>query len=332
MVITGSAIRVKNLKMEFQEHVREGFLGLINTKNHLAIKDISLDVETGERLAVIGRNGSGKSTLLRCIAGFHKPKSGIIETNGRVILLAGTDPGFNKQLTGRQNVLDMAGAYGIPNAEKVGFVEGVRKFAELGENFDRKYGNYSSGMKGKLGFGFVSSITTDLLLIDETFGSGDLEFKEKAKLRMKELLEDAGTVVMCTHSLSLASEICDRVIVLENGFIVFDGEMEEGLDFYKSLNRQIVEWVEFPYSERKIEDGSISFDFLDEFGLNEDIRLVVYDSRLKDFIFIEVIPAGSSIKLSQATLSGDSEYKFKIQQKRLGRWYDASKYVNIIRE
>ena len=88
MVIAESAIRVKNLKMEFQEHVREGFLGLMNTKNHLAIKDIGVDVEIGERLAVIGRNGSGKSTLLRCIAGFHKPKSGTIETNGRVIFRA----------------------------------------------------------------------------------------------------------------------------------------------------------------------------------------------------------------------------------------------------
>ena len=92
-----------------------------------------------------------------------------------------------------------------------------------------------------------------------------------------------------------------------------------------------MDWVEFPYSERKIEDGNISFDFKDEFGLDEDIRLVVHGSKLNDFIFIEVIPAGSSIKLNQATLSGDSEYKFKIQQKRLGRWYDASKYVNIIR-
>ncbi len=331
MVVTGPAISVKNLEMEFKEHVREGFLSLIKTKRHVALKRISVEVENGDRLAVIGRNGSGKSTLLRCIAGFHKPRSGTVETRGRVILLAGTDPGFNSQLTGRENVMEMAGAYGVSLAKRSEFVESVKGFTELSDDFERKYGNYSSGMKGKLGFGFVSSIETDVLLIDETFGSGDLDFKEKAKLRMGEFIDDAGTVVMCTHSLALASEICNRAIVLENGFIAFDGEIEEGLRFYKSLNREIVNWIEFPYSEIKMRDGEISFNFKDEFNLDEDIRLVIHDSGINDFMLIEVIPAGISFQLKESNLSSESVYKFKIQQKRLGRWYDASKYVEILR-
>ena len=138
-------------------------------------------------------------------------EGGEIETQGRVILLAGTNPGFIGSLTGRQNVRDLALAYGIKNEDVDKFSRGVFDFASIDDDLDRPIKGYSTGMRGKLGFGFITSLDPDILLIDETLGVGDEEFREKAKQRLREFLDKSGCVIISTHSLGLARELCNKI-------------------------------------------------------------------------------------------------------------------------
>ena len=127
-------------------------------------------------MAIIGRNGSGKSTLLSAL----RECSGLPRSNrifGRVLYLSGVDPGFDAELTGRENVSQLSSAYGVKKEDVPMFVESVKEFTELGEAFERKYSGYSGGMKSKLGFGFISDLRSEILLIDETFGAGDRSLK-----------------------------------------------------------------------------------------------------------------------------------------------------------
>ena len=210
MVLKNGSIDIESLSVQYSEFTRQGAFSTGKTTDHETLAEVSFSIQPSERVAVIGRNGSGKSTLLSSMAGMLRPSAGSINTQGRVLLLAGVDPGFSTYLTGSENIAQLAPAYGIPRKSVKSFSEKVKQFTELGDDFERKYGNYSSGMKGKLGFGFISHLECDILLIDEVFGAGDRDFKSKAKKKMEELIDRAATVVMCTTTHTLAREICNR--------------------------------------------------------------------------------------------------------------------------
>ena len=201
----------------------------------MAIDDINLEIGQGEIAALLGRNGAGKSTLLNTLAGLLRPSSGKIVSRGRVIVLSGANPGLIPDLSGRQNVEELASAYGVEEDQVSAFVKSVEEFANLEEAFDRRVGGYSTGMKGKVGFGFLTALNPDILLIDETLGVGDLEFRAKAQLRLREFIERARTVVISTHSLGMAKELCTRGIVLERGKVFFDGSAEDSIKEYTKL-------------------------------------------------------------------------------------------------
>jgi ABC-type multidrug transport system ATPase subunit len=200
----------------------------------------------------------------------------------------------------------------------------------LGIDFDRKYGNYSSGMKGKLGFGFISHLVSDVLLVDETFSSGDMEFKRKAKQKMDELIKKAGTVIMCTHSMSLASQICTRAIVMESGYIAFEGDIREGLEFYKNLNKKLVNWIDFDMAGLSLGRNGLEMNLHEKFSIDEDLRLVIHDNSSNTFIHFEVLSKGELFMLKLEDLPDNPDCKVKLQQQRFGKWYDASKYIDII--
>ena len=329
MVMNKTSISVKNLHIEYHEYVREKFFSFGKTQIHSPLKGISIEINQGDRLAIIGRNGSGKSTLLRAMAGLLKPSEGDITTNGRVILLAGVDPGFSSDLTGSENIKELAAVYGVPKNERKSFISKVKDFTELGDDFERKYGNYSSGMKGKLGFAFISDIKPDVLLIDEVFGAGDRDFKAKGKARMEELLADATTVVMCTHSLPLAKDICNRCIIIEGGHLVFAGDIDDGITYYKSLKRNLVDWMNFSYKEKVLENDALFFDFEKEFHVTEPIRVVVHDNIEKIFALTKEFETGEKCSIPITQLPVHLDCKVKLQQYRHEKWYDASEYIPI---
>lgn len=235
MVLENGEILVQSLTVEYKEFSHSIFKPLGKAKHIRALDGISLKIPRGEIVALVGKNGSGKSTLLRTITGRIRPAEGRVETSGRVILLAGIDPGFFPDSTGRQNIEELATAYGVDEGEIQDFCDSVISFASLGSDIDRNIRGYSSGMKGKLGFGFLTALTPDILLIDETLGVGDAEFREKAQLRLREFVERSGTVIISTHSYGIAKEICSSGIVLDSGSLHYFGEIGAAMSSYRGL-------------------------------------------------------------------------------------------------
>jgi ABC-type polysaccharide/polyol phosphate transport system ATPase subunit len=199
------------------------------------VRNISLQVKEGEVLGIIGRNGSGKSTLLKMMAGVFPPDSGTIAIRGSVSLLAGVGVGFHKDLTGRENAYLYGALMGRTQDEIDGLIDEIQAFAELEHHFDRPLRTYSSGMKSRLGISVATAFKPDLLLIDEVLGVGDASFREKSKARVRMMINESGAVVIVSHSLGLLKEICDRIIVLEDGFIVANGDPIESVEKYLQL-------------------------------------------------------------------------------------------------
>lgn len=196
------------------------------------VRNISLKIEQGEVLGIIGRNGSGKSTLLKMMAGVFPPDAGTIATRGSVSLLAGVGVGFHKELTGRENAYLYGALMGRTTEQIDQLIEEIQSFAELDHHFDRPIRTYSSGMKSRLGISVATAFKPDLLLIDEVLGVGDASFRKKSERRVKEMISESGTVVIVSHSLGMLKTICDRIVVLDCGSILYEGDVDQGLDLY----------------------------------------------------------------------------------------------------
>ncbi len=226
------AIEVRNLSVDYIIHVKKSRFSVGRRKPHTALEDISFKVMPGESVAILGKNGAGKSTLLSSIGGHLRPRNGEIITNGRVYTLSGANPGMIPYLTGRENVRLLTAAYGIPKEKRNRFISEVEEFCELGDSFDRRYNTLSSGMAGRIGFGFTTSLDPEILLMDETLGVGDEEFRKKAEKKAEEFMRRGETILLSTHSLGLAKEMCPRGIVLNEGRVVFDGEVGQAVSLY----------------------------------------------------------------------------------------------------
>ena len=235
MVLEEPRVKVTELCVQYSDFVRSIWKPWGERIYHCGINEVDFEIFRGDIVGLIGRNGSGKSTLLKAISGLIRPSTGSIVTRGRVILLAGTNPGFDPSLSGLNNVKILASAYGIKDENLSTFAKSVIEFASLGEAIYRPFKGYSSGMKAKLGFGFITALEPDVLLIDETLGVGDMEFRERAKERVRDFIEKSGCVIISTHSIGLARELCNRGLVLESGKIVSDEKIEEAMLAYRKV-------------------------------------------------------------------------------------------------
>ena len=188
------------------------------------IRNVSFELEEGDVLGIIGRNGSGKSTLLKMMAGVFPPNDGIISSRGAVSLLAGVGVGFNKELTGRENAYLYGALMGRSRKQIDELIDEIQSFAELTHHFDRPFRTFSSGMRARLGISVATAFRPDLLLIDEVLGVGDVSFREKSQKRVRELIETSGSVIIVSHSLGMLKEMCTRMILIEDGEVIMDGE------------------------------------------------------------------------------------------------------------
>lgn len=225
-------IRVENLSVEYNIRQRRGFYSLQTTKKVEALSDVSFSISRGEVVALIGANGAGKTTLLRSIGGFLRPTKGGIVTTGKVYTLRGANPGLVQSMTPRENIRLLAESFGIEEHDIARFEKEIEEFCELGEAFDRKYSTLSSGMAGRVGFGFTTSLNPDILLMDETLGVGDKNFRKKAEEKAKNFMKRGETILLSTHSLNLAKDMCSRGLVMERGRLIFDGSVEGAIDTY----------------------------------------------------------------------------------------------------
>lgn len=200
-----------------------------------ASRNISFDLKAGEALALIGQNGAGKSTLLKLITGTVRPTEGRIDVGGHVSAILELGLGFNAELTGRENVFNSGGLLGYRHHQLVDLMPAIIDFAELGEYFDKPLRTYSSGMQARLAFSLATASRPDILIVDEVLSVGDSYFQHKSFNRIKEFKRAGTAVLVVTHSMGDVREICDRVILLENGEILRDGLPDEVIDYYNAL-------------------------------------------------------------------------------------------------
>lgn len=203
-----------------------------------AIKNLDLEIQHGERVALIGRNGSGKSSLLRALAGIYPMKTGSVRVIGRVGTLLDIALGFETESTGRENIYHRGMAMGLSPKRLREFEAEIVEFAQLGDFIDLPVRTYSAGMFVRLGFAISTQFSPDILLIDEVFGAGDAEFARRAVTRMNQIVENAGIMVIATHDLSLVNKICTRAIWMDKGEVAEDGAPRIVTEAYlKSVNQ-----------------------------------------------------------------------------------------------
>ncbi|MGI8330233.1 ABC transporter ATP-binding protein [Actinomadura scrupuli] len=197
-----------------------------------AIKGLSFVVYRGEAIGIIGGNGSGKSTLLKAIAGLLPPERGSVFTDGQPSLL-GVNAALMKDLTGERNIILGCLAMGMSPQETRQKYQEVVDFAGLKEGFIQyPMRTYSSGMGARLRFAIAAAKTHDVLLIDEALATGDAQFKVKSQKRIEELRKEAGAVFLVAHQLDVVKETCDRVIWIDDGQMIMDGDAEEVVAAY----------------------------------------------------------------------------------------------------
>ena len=220
---------------------RGRFLGIFNYKKKGvfvgsvdANNDLSFEIKKGEAVAFLGHNGAGKSTALKMITGVVHPTKGTVEVNGRVSALLELTAGFDRQLTGRENINLRGQILGLSKDEIKEIEPGIIDFAELGLYIDQPMRSYSSGMRARLGFAFAVAINPEILVVDEALSVGDRAFKKKCIERIREIMMDENvTVLFVTHASETAKEFCHRGIVLNKGAKMFDGDIEEAIKFYE---------------------------------------------------------------------------------------------------
>ncbi len=197
-----------------------------------AVKHASFEIPHGTVLGIVGANGAGKSTLVRTIAGILPPTSGRVEVYGRVSTLLALGVGFNKDLTGRDNVRLGGLAAGLDRETLAAKYDDIVEFAELGEFMDMPMRTYSSGMYGRLAFSVAVNMDPDILLIDEALSVGDARFRRKSADKMRELCSQARTIVLVSHALGTVRELCDQSIWMDKGVMRMWDEPEAVVDAY----------------------------------------------------------------------------------------------------
>ena len=197
-----------------------------------ALRDVSLNLRSGDRLGIIGSNGAGKTTLLRALAGIYEPVQGRVEVDGRIGALLDPSLGMNAELTGRENIA-LRGLYNnLSKAQVARLEEDVQAFAELGEFLDLPMRFYSAGMIVRLGFALATAILPEVLLMDEWFLAGDAAFMDKATARLEAMVRQAEILVLSSHSAPVILNWCTRVIRMHQGRVVDDGAPQEVMDRY----------------------------------------------------------------------------------------------------
>jgi len=200
-----------------------------------ALQNVSFEVEHGKVLGVVGANGAGKSTLVRTIAGILPPTAGRIEVHGRVSTLLALGVGFNRKLTGRENVVLGGLAAGLTRGHLAEKYEEIVEFAELEEFMDMPMKTYSSGMYGRLGFSVAVNMDPDILLIDEALSVGDARFRRKSFEKMRELCTADRTIVLVSHSLGAIADLADEAIWLDKGELKMQGAPQTVIDAYAAF-------------------------------------------------------------------------------------------------
>ncbi len=234
------AISVRNLTKTYRifghpgDRIKQALsLGRVRFhREFTALKDVSFEIRKGETVGIIGRNGSGKSTLLQLICGILKPTSGAVEVNGRISALLELGAGFNPEFTGRENVYFQGAVMGVSKEEMARRFDEIAAFADIDEFIDQPVRTYSSGMFVRLAFSVAVHLEPQILVVDEALAVGDAQFQAKCFQRIKSIQKNGGSILLVSHVLEQVGHFCDRVLILDAGNLLADGNASETLTRY----------------------------------------------------------------------------------------------------
>lgn len=207
----------------------------INVREHYALDDVSFNVYQGETVGIIGTNGSGKSTILKIITGVLNPSGGNLNINGRISALLELGAGFNMEFTGIENIYLNGTMIGFSEEEIDAKLQDILDFADIGDFVNQKVKTYSSGMFVRLAFAVAINIDPEILIVDEALSVGDVFFQNKCYRKFEDFKKQGKTILFVSHDLGSISKYCDRVILLEKGHKIGEGEPKEIIDMYKKV-------------------------------------------------------------------------------------------------
>lgn len=223
----------KEFTLRHTHSIKETFVAALSrkplTSRFRALDDVSLTIQEGEAVALLGFNGSGKSTTLKMISGVLRPDSGEVLTRGRVAGLIEVGAGFHPDLSGRENIFLNAAILGMSKKETEARFDEIVAFSEIEKFLDTEVKHYSSGMFLRLAFSVAIHTEVDILLIDEILSVGDEPFQRKCLSRIRELHARGKTLVVVSHDLNMVSDLCERGVLLQNGSVAFDGDSHEAV-------------------------------------------------------------------------------------------------------
>jgi ABC-type polysaccharide/polyol phosphate transport system ATPase subunit len=203
-----------------------------------ALDNVSLTINHGDQLGIVGHNGAGKSTMLRVLAGIYEPSQGSIELEGRVSPLFSTSPGLDLDDTGYENIVTCGLMLGMTRKEIERKMPQIEAFSELSGYLALPARTYSTGMLVRLGFAIATAIDPEILLLDEELGAGDARFARHAAERVSNLIERSSIMVFASHSEDLIRQMCNRAILLDHGRLIADGPTEDVLDMYARMSKE----------------------------------------------------------------------------------------------
>ena len=236
------ALQVDHVSMKFNlssqkvDNMKEYFIKMIKKElmyqEFWALKDVNFEIQRGDRVGIMGMNGAGKSTLLKVIAGVLKPTEGSVRCFGKIAPLLELGAGFDRQYTGAENIYLYGAVLGYSREKKKKKYDDIVKFSELGRFIDVPVKNYSSGMKARLGFSIATVVEPEILILDEVLSVGDKRFRKKCEARIRSMFDKGVTVLFVSHSTDQVLRMCNKGILLEQGKLVAQGDVEEIVDLY----------------------------------------------------------------------------------------------------
>lgn len=237
-----NAIEVNNLVVRYKYlnkmSIKKSLFSIkkSNVEVFEAVHGISFQVPEGQIMGIVGKNGSGKSTMLKAIAGIFTADEGEIDLHGHSISLLSIGVGFDKRLTGRENIFLSGLLLGFSEKQIKEKIDEIIEFSELGNFIDKPVKTYSSGMYSKLAFSITAILETEIMLIDEVLSVGDAKFKKKSYKKMKSLINQKNrTVIIVSHSSDTLRKLCDTILWLHDGNIKMLGSVEEVLPAYEEF-------------------------------------------------------------------------------------------------
>lgn len=230
-------VRVKDISKRFvirkEKTLKERIVNFGRSNQHKddfwALHNVDFEITAGTTIGLVGANGSGKSTLLKVIGGIVQPNGGFVERRGRLAALLELGAGFHPDLTGRENVFLNASILGLTRKQSEQYFDSIVEFSEIAEFIDTQVKFYSSGMYVRLAFSIAVHVDPDILLVDEVLAVGDEPFQQKCMKKIREFQLEGRTIILVSHSAGLIEELCDRVVVLSHGDMIFDGEPQAGI-------------------------------------------------------------------------------------------------------